>query len=200
MERRLIKVFVISDSHFFHWKICEYCNRGFPDVKTMNSYMITEWNRVVDVDDVVFHLGDFGFSSFLNIKRVFDRLNGVKYLVMGNHDRRRSVGWWTNIGFIKVFKNPITFNDKVILSHYPQRNNHILNIHGHIHNNGYDSEFVYRNHVNVSVEEIDYKPRLLNNILEKRSVIVNDIVLHDIELWRSVNNVRSNDKRVDARR
>jgi hypothetical protein len=39
-----------SDSHFFHKKVIEYCNRPFRDVDEMNAYLVNAWNIVVTGD------------------------------------------------------------------------------------------------------------------------------------------------------
>jgi len=53
----------------------------------MNEAIISQWNSQVAVDDKVFFLGDFSISK----SKVFDsylvnKLNGTKYLILGNHD------------------------------------------------------------------------------------------------------------------
>ena len=42
----------ISDHHFNHDKIIEYCNRPFANVEEMNNYMIKQWNSVVGKNDM----------------------------------------------------------------------------------------------------------------------------------------------------
>jgi len=134
----------------------------------MNDYMISKWNKPVTNDDTVYCLGDFGFGNFDMVKNVFNQLNGTKILIMGNHDFKRSIGWWYKIGFSQVNNKPIVFDDACIMSHKPLINNKLLNIHGHIHNSGYNQEFEYKNHVNVSVEVIDYLPQNLDILLKKK--------------------------------
>ena len=52
-------VFLISDTHFNHKKIGEYCDR--PD--SWQKLIIDNWNSVVKKDDIVLHLGDFALCS-----------------------------------------------------------------------------------------------------------------------------------------
>lgn len=80
-----MKIFFTSDNHFGHANVIKYCNRPFASVEEMNEAMVTAWNSVVGVHDVVYHLGDFslGFESVANITY---RLNGAKLLIPGNHD------------------------------------------------------------------------------------------------------------------
>lgn len=51
------KVWLISDNHFNHQKIIEYCNRPFKTVEQMNEEMIKKWNSMVKEDDKIYHLG-----------------------------------------------------------------------------------------------------------------------------------------------
>ena len=87
-----------SDTHFNHTNIIKYCNRPFVDADEMNECLIENWNAVVDKDDVVFHLGDFAFGDPHKAAEIANRLNGKKYLVIGNHD-------W------KLLANSQEFND-----------------------------------------------------------------------------------------
>lgn len=76
------KIYLIADTHFNHTNIIKYCDRPFNNVKEMNETIINNWNKVIGKDDIVYHLGDLGLGSFDELKGIFDRLNGKKYLVM----------------------------------------------------------------------------------------------------------------------
>ena len=80
------KVYFTSDTHFNHANIIGFCNRPFKNVEEMNETLITNWNRVVGVDDIVFHLGDFCLGGSAEWTNVLNRLNGKIYLIVGNHD------------------------------------------------------------------------------------------------------------------
>ena len=80
------KVFFTSDTHFWHKNIIKYCNRPFKDTEEMNEAIISNWNKVVGKDDIVFHLGDFCFGDPDKWAEILNRLNGKIYLVIGNHD------------------------------------------------------------------------------------------------------------------
>ena len=92
--------YFIADTHFGHENIIKYCNRPFNTKEEMNSHMIKEWNSIVKQDDVIYVLGDFALMmSREQIKEIINLLNGYKILIMGNHDKKRSRGFWLNVGF-----------------------------------------------------------------------------------------------------
>ena len=82
------KVFFTSDTHFNHANIIGFCSRPFKNVNEMNETLIANWNRVVGVDDIVFHLGDFCLGGSAEWTNVLNRLNGKIYLIVGNHDMK----------------------------------------------------------------------------------------------------------------
>ena len=167
--------FVISDTHFFHFKekngcitddtIARYCNR--PD--DWEERIITNWNNVVKEDDIVLHLGDLTFGNRDRTAAITRNLKGRKFLLKGNHDRR-SKKWFDECGFTFIKKPFIvdcgTF--KIMFSHKPSFNlpKGTANIHGHWHNKSHFIAYRQNNlYINVSVEKIDYSPIRLNNLM-----------------------------------
>lgn len=82
------KIFLTSDSHFFHDNIRKFCNRPFSSLEEMDKVMIENWNKVVPQDGLVFHLGDFAWGGYQAWKKVREQLNGDIILIKGNHDRK----------------------------------------------------------------------------------------------------------------
>jgi calcineurin-like phosphoesterase family protein len=78
-------IYFTSDLHFWHKNVIRYCARPFASVEEMNEIMIKNWNDVVKPDDIVYCLGDFSLAM-RPVEVYTSRLNGVKYLVPGNHD------------------------------------------------------------------------------------------------------------------
>lgn len=164
------KVWLISDTHFFHSNIIDYENRPFrkedgsTDAEKMNEVMISNWNSVVGNDDKVFHLGDFVFGNKLKISEILKKLKGRKILIMGNHDRKHSVKAFLECGFENVYKHSIIYND-VILSHKPidiHKLCYYKNVHGHVHTKSLQSD----RHINVSAEVNNYTPILWDKLAE----------------------------------
>jgi len=153
-----MKIFHTSDHHFCHENIIEYCHRPFKTLEEMHEIMIQRWNETVTDLDLVIHHGDFAFRSPDNVKEVLDKLNGKKILIMGNHDSKKTVTFWMNVGFDLVFKEPIQIGG-TLLSHRPYKWEG-LNIHGHVHQIDLES----KNHICVCVEHTDYRPIELNYV------------------------------------
>lgn len=79
--------YVVSDAHFDHANIIDYCDRPFADVEEMNAALIERWNATVGDGEVLF-LGDFVMSSDLpEFLRWFDELDGEVLFVPGDHDQ-----------------------------------------------------------------------------------------------------------------
>ena len=179
----LNNIFLTSDQHFFHGNIIKYCNRPWnsgkdsdgniivtqKDIEEMNEEMIMRWNSVVPNDGIVYHLGDFALGDRNKIKEIIPLLNGKINLIMGNHDTK-SVEFYYECGFNRVYDHPILLKDFFILSHEPlsflNKNSCFGNIYGHVH----DSD-VYKtfspNSCCACVERHDYKPISLKYIIEK---------------------------------
>ncbi len=160
------QVFLISDMHFGHANIIKYENRPFTNVDEMDTTLISNWNKAVGKGDKVFILGDVSFYNKEKTKSIFEMLNGNKILILGNHDKDRSLAWWSETGLDEVYQYPIVYNDFYILSHEPvylSENMPYANIHGHTHHLKYaDKQFF-----NVSVECIGYTPISFDKVKEQ---------------------------------
>lgn len=155
-----MRLFVIADTHFGHAKIIQYENRPYETVEMMDADMITRWNARVNEDDLVFHLGDFSLHGAVKTKEIARQLKGQKMLILGNHDRSRTVSFWLKAGFIRVFENAVEV-ENLILSHEPLKNSAKVNLHGHLHGQKPDPILIDGRHRCVSVELIDYTPLLV---------------------------------------
>ena len=86
----------------------------------MNKTLISNWNKVVGINDYVFHLGDFSVGGAAEWTSLLDSLNGRIFLVLGNHDMN-NVGQ----GFMRRFEDVamqmlITIDkQRVYLNHFP---------------------------------------------------------------------------------
>lgn len=162
--------YVISDTHFFHRNILRYANRPYDH----EAMMVKRWQRVVGENDIVLHLGDlfFGGQEGYDLFKyeVTPRLPGRKYLVLGNHDKRK---WdYESLGFTVIKPFQVSYrNYKVSFDHYPKflkEPERVIHVHGHIHSNGYARNEPHRwGNINVSVEVLDYRPHRITRLLNK---------------------------------
>lgn len=154
--------YIIADLHLGHANIIKYCDRPFANVQEMDKTIIENWNKVITYADTVFVLGDFALSRRDKVIEYINVLKGNKILIMGNHDKRvGSATWWLNAGFDSVHKSPQvikSLQEFFLLSHEPQANSEMINIHGHIHNKKLSKDFDPTTHICVSAELLDYTP------------------------------------------
>lgn len=165
-------IYFISDTHFYHEKIIDYCNRPFSSINEMHSTLINNWNSVVNNDDTIYHLGDVTFTNFNDSKKIIEQLNGNKILIKGNHDKH-SNSWFIDTGFNEVYDFiKLDYLDWILLlTHKPCDNNlfqqfksnKIINCHGHLHDT--ISLLNSKKYKCVSVERINYTPISINNLL-----------------------------------
>ncbi len=161
-----MSIYFIADTHFGEENIRRYENRPFQSVVEMNETTIKNWNSVVSEDDEVYILGDFGAVN--NEQDVLKRLNGIKYLVKGNHDTK-SNEYYRNAGFKEVYDMPILFKNFWILSHEPiyvNSNMPYANLFGNVHNNPIIKDYSSQ-HFCVSAERIKYTPILFEDIAKQ---------------------------------
>lgn len=162
-----MKVYVISDTHFNHDKIAEYCKRPDNHYKLMKSGM-----EGISSKDCIVHLGDFCLGKEEEMHKEF--LSGVKarkILVLGNHDSK-SWSWYMSHGWDFVcdaFR--LYYGGKwIMFSHIPQPWDGVwdINIHGHLHNLGHregEHSFKRQWHRLYAPELMDYRPIELSKLL-----------------------------------
>lgn len=156
-----------ADTHFGHANIIKYCNRPFASAREMDEALIERWNSRVQPNDTVWHLGDFGFYKTRDeLKSVFDRLNGNKYLITGNHDRDRTKSlFWEQVVPLQELQFGST---TLVLCHYGMRvwnKSHHGALHFYGHNHGTlhgDSQST-----DVGVDCWDYYPVNLEMVHER---------------------------------
>jgi calcineurin-like phosphoesterase family protein len=77
----------IADLHLSHENMAK--RRGFSTIEEHDEHIIEKWNSVVHKRDITYILGDITMEKSAPY-HLLDRLNGQKYVVLGNHDRIRS--------------------------------------------------------------------------------------------------------------
>lgn len=129
-------IWFTSDPHYWHKNIIRFCKRPFADIVEHNEGLINRHNTAVQPNDEVYILGDFAFASKARTIEVAKQLNGIKYLIRGNHDPRSEEFWTTECGFqwvkdyyeLKVHNvyqseedetKFIQYHQPIVLCHYP---------------------------------------------------------------------------------
>lgn len=151
----------ISDLHFGHKNLAQTL-RGFQDEFYHDEFIIEQWNRTVGKRDLTYILGDITMEK-TDYYFQLDRLNGKKYVVLGNHDLTQHVPellkYVDKVGGMVAYKGHI-------LSHCPIHPSELRawgkNIHGHIHKQNIDD----KRYMNVSCEAVGYIPRTLDELLK----------------------------------
>ncbi|SEH37536.1 metallophosphoesterase [Selenomonas sp. KH1T6] len=162
-------IYLVSDTHFYHKNIIEYCHRPFRNIEEMNQTLISNWNNAVSPEDKVYHLGDFAMAHFIEgqwesykqayirtCQELLAKLNGHKILILGNHDAKarvsRECGW-------ESVERQVVLNG-FLLTHRPcEPTGYVANIHGHVH----DKLPFYRLekkgcYFNISVDKTEFRP------------------------------------------
>jgi calcineurin-like phosphoesterase family protein len=146
-------------------------------VEEMNEHMIEQWNSVVKPQDRVIHLGDVFFGPKEEFVPIWNRLNGTKELIVGNHDDIKFFAKNDLVSKIHMWKPLLHFG--IMLSHIPLERSslrwnifgkpdlsddqYLLNVHGHIHQKASPPGPYY----NASVENIAYTPIHIEELAEK---------------------------------
>jgi calcineurin-like phosphoesterase family protein len=155
----------IADLHLSHENMAR--RRGFNSIIEHDEHIISEWNKVVDKRDVTYILGDVTMEKKTPYY-LLDLLNGVKHVVLGNHDRRQDSKDLLN--YVDSVSGMVHYKG-FFLTHCPVHPLELNyqdvrgNIHGHIH----DKEVGENRYWCVSCERVDYKPITIEELL-KRSI------------------------------
>ena len=162
------KIYVIADTHFNHKRIIELAYRP-------EDYQerIVKSLEVLNEGDTLIHLGDIALGQEAKVhEEVFLPLPCRKILVKGNHDGHSS-NWYMNHGWDFCCRSYMDkfFGYKILFTHAPVSipKDINLNIHGHLHAEVHRTyPFMWglrRQHILVSLEQLGYKPVLLESLI-----------------------------------
>lgn len=161
--------YVISDHHFGHTNIIEYCDRPFSSVGEMDTTLLDRHYETVDDEAVLIHLGDVAMDMQDGRETIeyFQRLDG-DLLLRGNHD----IGLTPDNAPFPVLESCVLEHGdyRFYCTHRPEDIPSDWNgwaIHGHIHNNDTETyPFVAHDEqrVNVSSELLEFRPIALETI------------------------------------
>jgi len=119
MNPKRKSIFFTSDWHISSGKSIEFDKRPFTDVRHMHQVLINNYNSVVPKNGICYFLGDIGVGDVETTKKVIDQLNGIKVLILGNHDK--GMNRMYDAGFNVVIHGATLkiAGATVTLSHYP---------------------------------------------------------------------------------
>lgn len=165
------KLFFTSDHHFGHDRIIEYCSRPFPDMWAMNEAMIVRWNEVVDIDDTIYHLGDFSWKNPSMAAAILARLNGNKYLCIGSHDKHMLKLARFFVDIRESFMINISNTQLVFMNHYlhktwPRSHHGTWHLFGHSHGRMNTYAAGEGKLLDVGVDTHNFRPWSLSEIIE----------------------------------
>jgi calcineurin-like phosphoesterase family protein len=163
----------IADLHLSHANMAT--RRGFSTIEEHDEHIIAKWNSVVTKRDVTYILGDVTMEKSAPYP-LLDRLNGIKHIVLGNHDRRQDTK--KLLEYAESVAGMIQYKG-IMLTHCPIHPAELeyripYNIHGHIHDKvvmkdvyeyGYKLDPVPdERYICVSCERVDYLPKSLEDL------------------------------------
>lgn len=168
----MYNIFFCSDHHFGHTRLYTefklengHPARNFISSDEADEIMIQRHNSVVRANDRVYFLGDVCFHK----KHLYKvgKMTGRKVLIKGNHDLlelKDYAQYFDDIRGVHQFKG-------VIMSHIPLHEESLarwgFNVHGHLHTNNIKINGVNdKRYLNVSMEQIDYTPISLENVMK----------------------------------
>ena len=73
-------IYFTSDTHFGSLRTLQFSKRPFLNTAEMDFTIMTNWNKTITNNDIIYHLGDFGDYSLRSY------LNGSIILICGNYE------------------------------------------------------------------------------------------------------------------
>lgn len=183
-----MSLYLLSDTHFDHANIIEYCTRPFNSAEEMNATLIENWNQRVTYEDTVLFGGDIAMARSEVAIEYANKLQGQLVLLDGNHDDiDASVAPFP---IMKSYYFDYVYNDthyEFYYTHWPDKEASNREdernapywasppkwfdgwvLHGHVHNNDLEN-FPFVNptdkFINLGVELLEYTPIKLEELL-----------------------------------
>ena len=167
------RTWVWSDLHLGHTKTIKVFQRPFGTADEMNDTIFRNWEQVVAPADTILILGDVTVHGLWGRRLARVRqAPGRKILVYGNHEITGTGSVETD-GFDEVHSSLHVDGDPpLLLTHVPLRvvPGGCVNIHGHLHHKRIPGR---TRHINVCVEQLQYRPRALSTLHRLARRLVN---------------------------
>lgn len=179
-------IYFTADTHFF-WSekrgirpdTLRVGGRSFDSVKEKAEYLLSRWNETVKSEDEVYILGDLSDGTAAETAALLRRLNGKKYLVIGNNDHYLEDPAFPQELFVwaKHYFELLTLDTKFVLFHFPIEvwsgyGYDRVHLHGHIHRSQPIVEPIRR--YDVGVDANDGAPVSLETVWKRVEPLHND--------------------------
>jgi calcineurin-like phosphoesterase family protein len=117
--KRGTHIYFTSDWHIGHANSLIFDKRPFKDINHMHRVLVNNYNACVRPQDKCYFLGDVGMSKSETLSKIIKELNGIKILVVGNHDKGYQAMY--DIGFDVVMNGAVLYiaGQRVTMSHCP---------------------------------------------------------------------------------
>ena len=174
-------IYFTADTHFGHQNIINLSKRPFQSLAQMHQTLISNWNARVQPQDEIYILGDFSYRGQVGeVNQILARLNGTKYLIVGNHDGFIDQADFDPSAFawIKPYYVLCHEKRKFVLFHYPILEwqgffGNAIHLYGHVHNSAKEPAQRARLDVlgpralNVGVDVNDFFPLSINEVIRR---------------------------------
>ena len=178
LQNRKQNIFFTSDTHFSQERTLKLSARPFKDVKSMDLQLISNWNKKITMNDIVYHLGDFGNTEIvklLNFKKMYfipgnyedidgyGQLNFDKRVVILNKDENgNNPGFYDkqNGEYYNLVHEPFFDIKEERYHHSNDLMDEEFYLYGHIHR----LQLVKRNGINVGCDGLYFAPISLEEL------------------------------------
>jgi calcineurin-like phosphoesterase family protein len=135
------KIFFTSDLHLWHVNLLKFCpntRKGSTELE-MNEFLRETWNEQVSPEDTVYLLGDISWGTTADTIEFLNLLNGVKHLVLGNHDTRINHSSYKGVfASINIYREIKIDGINIVLFHFPiiewnKMHHGSYHLYGHVH-------------------------------------------------------------------
>ena len=156
-----MNVFITSDT-FFGRKLASV-ESGFSSLEEMEDTIIDNWNSKIKPNDIVYHLGNFGWDPISSESSII-HLNGIIHFIGGTYDKHLSEISLVKIGRHKLLPAISEIPDlNLVLSHWPLadwtgKSEGTIHIHGGMKQTNEEGTFRFcANIKNWNFTPIDYE-------------------------------------------
>lgn len=163
-------IYFTSDQHFFYRKETpKVGDRTFLNAEEKNIFLLKQWNETVSTEDQVYILGDLSDGTAEQTEEIIRKLNGEKFLIIGNHDRYLEDSHFdlSVFSWCKQYYELWYQEQKYVLFHFPIEvwsgcGKDRVHVHGHMHS----KKPFYRpiRRYDVSVDAHDGKPVSIDRV------------------------------------